>query len=135
MSLARAAELVGFTPLVPSALGPPGAVEVSADHRRASLVWTSRNGTVRLDEFDGTVSPYYYKKYFEDVQFTQVGSDDAAWLSAPHELVYVDPAGREHTESARTAGPTLVWQHRGLTLRLEGVPTKDGALQIAGSIR
>jgi len=133
LTLERAAELVGITAAVPSALGSPSAVEVSADHRRLSLVWTSDDGPIRLDEFGGTLSPYYYKKYYQDVEFVRVGGEDAAWLSRPHELVYVDAQGREHTDSARTAGPTLVWQNAGLTLRLEGVAAKDDALRVAES--
>lgn len=134
LSLEQAAGLVGIAALTPSVLGPPEGIEVSDDHRRLSLLWNTGTGPMRLDEFDGTVSPYYYKKYYDDVEFVRVGSDDAAWLSRPHELVYVDAQGSEHTETARTAGPTLVWQHGGVTLRLEGVASKDDALRIAGSV-
>ncbi len=53
MTVADAAELVAFTPLVPAELGEPDAVEVSADRVIVSMSWTTDEGPVRLDQFDG----------------------------------------------------------------------------------
>lgn len=132
MTLDRAAASVGFAPLLPTELGAPDQIEVSADHRVLSLLWTSGpDGPLRLDEFAGSPSPVFYKQYAGEVQIVEVAGEEAIWLPNPHELIYVDADQREHTESARTAAQTLVWLHGTLTLRLEGGLTKGRALQIA----
>jgi hypothetical protein len=67
------------------------------------------------------------------VQFTNVGADDALWFPEPHDVVFLAPDGSRRTETARLAGQTLVWQHGGLTLRLEGDLDLLRAQQIAAS--
>ncbi len=134
LTIDGAAALVGFAPLRPTELGAPDRIEVSADHRVLSLLWTDGpDGPLRLDEFAGSPSPVFYKQYAGEVDATEVAGQEAIWLPKPHELIYVDAQHREHTESARTAAQTLVWLHGLLTLRLEGGLTKSRALQIAGT--
>lgn len=135
LTIDRAAAMVGFAPLLPTELGAPDRIEVSADHRVLSLHWTGGpDGPLRLDEFAGSPSPVFYKKYAGEVQGVEVAGEEAIWLPKPHELIYVDADQREHTESARTAAQTLVWLHGSLTLRLEGGLTKARALQIAETV-
>lgn len=60
----------------------------------------------------------------------------AIWLSGrPHSFVYRDAAGQLKNETLRLAGNTLLWERNGLTLRLEGAPTREEALRIAASVR
>jgi hypothetical protein len=134
MAQARAA--LGFAPLVPTELGPPDAVEVSADRRRVSMSWTGgRDGTVRLDQWaaglDGLAA-----KTAKGVQFVTVGGGFGLWFDAPHEVVLdVDDRGATRTEPPRLAGHTLIWQTPQATLRLEGDLTQARALDIATSAR
>jgi hypothetical protein len=134
-SLAEAGKLAGFTPVVPSELGTPEGVEVSADRRIVAMSWRTSGGTVRLEQFVGQVSMMYIKRVYDQVEFLQVDGRDAFWFKSPHELVFVDKQGIEQTAQARPAGPTLVWQYDDLTFRLEGIPDKTRATAIATSTR
>ena len=64
----------------------------------------------------------------------EIGGQQGLWFAAPHELVYVDRQGLRHTETARLAGPTLVWSDGRVTYRLEGVSDFTEAVAIAASV-
>jgi hypothetical protein len=134
-SLAEAGKQAGFTPVVPAELGTPDGVEVSADRRIVAMSWRTSGGTVRLEQFLGQASTMYIKRIYNQVEFLQVDGRDAFWFKSPHELVFVDKQGVEHTAQARPAGPTLVWQYGDLTFRLEGIPDVNRATAIATSTR
>ena len=53
MTVAEAAGLVDFVPQVPAELGEPDAVDVSDDRVIVSMSWSTADGVVRLDQFDG----------------------------------------------------------------------------------
>ena len=141
------ARLVDFTPLVPQALGTPDAVEVSADRRVLSMSWadgaSASEGPVRLDAFDGRLSPVFAKTVFGvgsdggdgGVLATWVGSAPALWFEEPHEVVVLGRDGNEHTQPPRLAGRTLVWERDGVTLRLEGDLDLDRAVEIGVSVQ
>jgi hypothetical protein len=133
LSLAEAGRQARFIPVVPAELGTPDGVDVSADKRIVAMSWQTSGGTVRLEQFLGQVSTMYIKRISNQVEFLQVDGRDALWFKSPHELVYVDKRGIEHTAQARAAGPTLVWQYDDLTFRLEGIPDKTRAAAIATS--
>ena len=132
MSVAEAAELVRFTPLVPEELGEPDGVDVSADRVIVSMSWSTAEGLVRLDQFDGRLD-YRVAKTSPGVQYARVGDTDALWFEEPHEVVFLDEQGRPRTESARLAGHTLIWPADDVTLRLEGEIGLDRAVEIAES--
>lgn len=154
VDLATARRLAAFTVRVPAALGPPDVVLVSEGRppRVVSLLWRAGPGrpavppgppgspapgdvAARLDQFDGTV-PVFEKFLGEaGVQRVLVGGQPALWVAGPHEVLYVDRAGTWHTESARLAGNTLIWQLGGVTLRLEGGFTQAEAVAVAESLR
>jgi hypothetical protein len=135
-SLADAEAALGFAPLVPAELGPPDAVEVSADRRSVSMSWSAGpDGMLRLDQWaaglDGLAA-----KTAPGVTFTTVGQDFAIWFDSPHEVVLTThDHGGTRTERPRLAGHTLIWQSGGATLRLEGDLTRERAVQIAASAR
>jgi hypothetical protein len=133
LSLTEAGKQAGFIPVVPVKLGTPDGVAVSADRRIVAMSWRTSGGTVRLEQFVGQVSMMYIKRIYDQVEFMQVDGRDALWFKSPHELVFVDKQGVEHTAQARAAGPTLVWQYDDLTFRLEGIPDKTRAAAIASS--
>ncbi len=133
-SLEEASALVDFGPVVPRALGAPEAVEVSPDRRLLSMTWHGPTGLIRLDEFDGGLAPVFAKTASRGAaEFVDLGGAYALWFRQPHDVVLLDDHGRERTESARAAGPTLVWESEGVTLRLEGVPDRRRAVEIARS--
>jgi hypothetical protein len=132
-TLEQARSLVRFRPVRLTALGPPKAVEVSADHRLLSLTWAGPDGkTIRVDEFDGTLD-YLFAKTARGAEWTEVGGTSALWFETPHEVVILDAAGQPRTETARLAGHTLIWEQHGAVLRLEGDITRQRALEIAAS--
>lgn len=132
------ARRVALFPLrVPATLGAPEQVQLgdpdpAGAPRVVTLVY--RGGTVRLDEFDGAVSPYFFKTA-PAAEWTDVGGKQAIWLPAPHPVTYVGRDGVERTETARLAGPTLVWTGDEVTYRLEGLPDLEQARTIALSLR
>jgi len=132
LTVAEAADLVAFTPLVPAELGEPDAVEVSADRVIVSMSWSTGEGPVRLDQFDGRLD-FRIAKTSPNVQYAAVGDTDALWFEEPHEVVVLDEQGRPRTETARLAGHTLIWPDGDVTLRLEGDLTLERAVEIGGS--
>jgi hypothetical protein len=134
LSLEQARRQVDFSPLMLPALGPPQAVEVSADRRVLSLTWNGPDGaTIRLDQFSGRLD-YVFAKTSPEVEWTSVAGEAGLWFDQPHEVVVLEPDGTRRTETARLAGQTLIWE-RGETvvLRLEGDFTRERALEIAES--
>ena len=132
------ARRVALFPLrVPAELGPPEQVQLGDPDRAGAprvVTLVYRGGAVRLDEFDGSVSPYFLKSA-PDARWTDVGAADAIWLPAPHPVTYVGRDGAEHTGTARLAGPTLIWSDGRVTYRLEGVAEPAQARAIALSLR
>jgi hypothetical protein len=125
LSLGEAAKAAGFAPVVPAALGTPAHIQASAGF--VAMSWTTATGVVRLEQFQAELSRMYIKKFYTELEYVQ--SIDGYWFSTPHELVLVKKDGAEQT--VRVAGPTLVWVRDGVTFRLEGVPEKDRAVELA----
>jgi hypothetical protein len=131
--LERAADLAGFTPVVPDALGAPEHVDVSRDALVVSLSWTTEEGTVRLDQFRGDVDPLFWKTTIE-ADRVAVGLHEALWLPTAHRVEVVAADGTGRTLPSRLAAPTLLWVDDDLTLRLEGDLDLDEATRIAESV-
>jgi hypothetical protein len=134
LTLAEAADLVPFRPAVPTALGEPDGVEVSADRRVLSLTWETDDGPVRLDQI-GARLDYAFAKSATGVQFVTVAGDFALWFAEPHEVVALEPDGTERRETARLAGHTLIWERGEVTMRLEGDLSKARAVAVAETVR
>lgn len=137
-ALTEAARLAAFEVRVPEALGEPEAVllsdpDPSGAPRVVSL--TYRGGTVRLDEFDGSPEPAFFKTAPNARWVSLAAGTDALWLPAPHPLTYVGRDGVRRTETARLAGPTLIWAADSITYRLEGIVTLEEATEVARSLR
>jgi hypothetical protein len=125
-----------FPVLVPASLGVPDDVTLAdpgADGAPRVVTLLYRGGTVRVDQFDGSAEIGFLKTA-PDAQWMDLGGRVGIWLPAPHSVTYVDRAGIEHTETARLAGPTLIWVGNVVTYRLEGVPTLDEARAVALSM-
>jgi hypothetical protein len=133
-TLDEARRLVSFDVLLPTALGPPWGVEVSPDRRVVSMTWTTQeDGVLRLDQFDGRVD-YTFAKTSPGLRFVRVGAVDAMWFEEPHEVALLDAEGTRRIETARLAGHTLIWEHGGTALRLEGDVSLGRATAIALSV-
>jgi hypothetical protein len=136
--LDEARRLATFPITVPARLGVPDDVQVAdpaPDGAPRIVTLLYRNGAIRLDEFDGDLDLGFVKtESGADIQWTNVKGDDAMWLPRPHAVAYVDRAGVRHEETARLAGPTLIWSDGRVSYRLEGVPTLAEAVAIAASL-
>jgi hypothetical protein len=113
-------------------LGEPDDVEVSADRVIVSMSWSTDDGPVRLDQFDGRLD-FRIAKTSPGVQYARVGETDALWFERPHEVVILDDQERPRTETARLAGHTLIWPAGDVTLRLEGDLSLEQAVEIGSS--
>lgn len=136
MSLAAARKQVRFAPVVPQELGPSTAyVDRFVPGGTLSLVY--RNGKLLLTQFRGRAPRQYLRKFVgPDVPIERVDVNGARgiWIGGEsHGLVYVDANGSLRSDSARLAGPTLLWRRGDLLLRLEGARTKAAALRLARS--
>jgi hypothetical protein len=122
-----------FEPLVPAELGPPDGVTVGDDGHLVSMSWTVDGQTVRLDQFDARLDPFFWKSS-PVVEHVVVADRDALWFPEPHEVVVVPDGGTPETEAPRLAGQTLVVPWHGITLRLEGTFDQERALEIMSSV-
>jgi hypothetical protein len=132
LTVAEAAGLVEFVPHVPSELGEPDAVDVSDDRVIVSMSWSTPDGVVRLDQFDGRLD-FGIAKTSPGVEYARVRDSDALWFERPHEVVFLDDEGNQRTETARLAGHTLIWPAGEVTLRLEGDLSLERAVEIGSS--
>lgn len=56
------------------------------------------------------------------------------WISGePHAVLFLSEEGRVQEDSGRLVGNSLLWEMGVLTLRLEGVPDLERAIEIAES--
>ncbi len=146
VSLGEAERRTGFAPLVPDAFGTPDAVAVTDEPQGRFLVTLCRREdgrTIRLDEYPARLDVAFAKAVREQPEWLQLSggpSDWALWFPRPHLLSFwlVDEDGDRYTRKERTAGPTLLWMHRthgeDVTLRLEGITSKERAVEIAKSL-
>lgn len=135
-ALDEARRVAAFGLRTPTALGAPEQVLLADPDGNGAprvVTMTYRGGAVRFDQFDGAVSPAFFKSA-SDAQWTEIGSDTGIWLSGPHPVTYVDRNGTERTETGRLAAPTLIWSTGTVTYRLEGLPTLEEARAAAMSL-
>ncbi|MEU6410870.1 hypothetical protein [Microbispora sp. NPDC046933] len=128
VTLEEARRTARFHVAVPSALGEPADVRLADGGRVVTLLWPG----VRLDEYDGTLGVVWRKELGEPWP-EQVSAVAGWWIPRSHGVSYV-PAGGGEPHEERVAGPTLIWQHRLVGLRLEG-PDRAEAVRIALSVR
>ncbi|MCX4660662.1 hypothetical protein [Streptomyces uncialis] len=127
-----------------------------------SLCWDDGGSPIRLDEFPARLDTAFTKTVTHTPDWLEVrgGADrghkeSALWFSEPHRLTFwmEDATGASWSRSERTSGPTLLWaldqesdrsdrpsgpsgqeSVARLTLRLEGVASRDQAVRIAESV-
>lgn len=132
LTVSEATDLAGFEPVVPQPLGAPDEVSVSSDAMVITMSWSQSAGTIRLDQFEGTLEPRLVKQT-PGVEFVQLDDGSAAvWFPEPHRLLRLTEDG-ERPELSRAAAPTLLWQEGEITLRLEGL-SKQRSVEVAEAV-
>lgn len=133
ISLADARHAVTFTVLAPP--GSPAAY-LARDVAGGRISFLS--GRVLITEFRGTTTPFILKVLGPraTLRHVRVDGGPGVYLSrAPHEVLFQGPNGQINTDRLRLAGNVLLFDHRGLTVRIEGAHTLRQALALARSLR
>lgn len=117
-------------------LGTPGVYETSLPEgtRAASLVY---DGPVLVQTFRARVTPFIEKTIGSgaDVERLQVDGAPAYWIATEHGFAYQSPDDVGF-EDQRIAGRTLLVEREdGLLLRIEGLPTRERAVEVARSVQ
>jgi hypothetical protein len=123
-TLAGAAATLHFRPLLPD-IGLPDRIYVDLSNQAVLLLYGNplrlRLEETQLGVFTKIVSVH------EGVERVSVGDEPGVWLPDAH--VIDDLFGQP-----RLSGSALLWEHDGVTMRLEGRLTKAQALEIARSV-
>jgi len=148
-SLVDARTQASFPLLVPAELGPPDAV-YALNPNQVSLVYSPRPGLpaapqtasvgLLITEYRATIDQQLlFGKGVPPggrVEEVRVGESRAFYISgAPHVFFVRDARGQVVDERSRLAGNTLLWEHNGLTLRLESALDRDAAIALAAKVR
>ncbi len=123
---------VTFTPLT-----PPGSPAVYANRDVPGGRISFLIGRVLITEFRGTATPLILKVLGPRTKLTQLRVDGgpAVYLSqAPHQVLFLSVNGVIHSDRVRLAGDVLLFDHRGLTVRVEGTHSLAQALALARSL-
>jgi hypothetical protein len=151
VSLAEARGRAGFEVLVPpiDELGPPDAVHYSdaVAGGQVSLVYdptdalpvSPQSGVgLLITEFPAQLTEEAIEKNVRSgtrLQEVTVGGDRGFWFEGePHELFFLDRGGQLIFDNSRLAGNTLLWEHDGLILRLEGQLSQAAMIDLAESL-
>ena len=149
VTLEAAQSQVAFNIVVPPALGTPDAVylDSSVPGGEVALAYNPRPGIplvpetglgVLVTEFRGDLSPQLFLKQAESgtrIEETSVNGDQAWWIEGkPHMIVVTEGPDQSRPETLRLASNTLVWEHAGVTYRIESKLSKAEAMHIAAGL-
>ena len=142
VTLAEARRIVPYELIPPPpSLGAPDAVFVRrappAGSGQVSFLYGSeRRVRLLLTEFVGDIEPVLSKVVEEGAttERVRVDGEPGVWISGAHYVFYLDENGAPVRERVRLADRVLLWEHDGLTFRLEGELTRERALRIARSL-
>jgi hypothetical protein len=152
VTLATAEHRVSFHLFLPTlpGLGRPDEVylDTSPPGGRISLLYRSRPSLpptretgvgLLLTEFRATDDQVWLGKnvgWRSLPEGIAVGADHGYWIKGAHLIyTYRTDEGRVVWNNVRLAGSTLLWNHAGLTLRLESALSERAAIRIAMSMR
>jgi hypothetical protein len=145
----EAQSAVSFKIAVPPTLGVPDTVYVASGipGGEVALAYTPRPGIpfvkqtglgVLITEFRGDLIPGFITKEVgpgTTVEQTSVNGDPGWWIAGePHTILIQVGAGSDQMETLRLAANTLVWEHGGVTYRIESELSKTDAFRIAGGL-
>jgi hypothetical protein len=151
-TLAQAQSQLAWKIAVPPALGQPDVVYVTRPPEGPSggevtLVYASRPGikpsgqtgvSLLVTEARGAVNEQFFGKTIgpgTTIESVEVNGHHGWWISGePHIFVFTGADGNPYFDTLRLATNTLIIDHGGTIIRIEGDMTKAQALQIAGSL-
>jgi len=147
-TMADAQSAVSFTIGVPTGLGAPDAVYVDNEvpGGEVALAYTPRPGIplvkqtglgVLITEFRGDLIPGFLSKEVgpsTTLQETSVNGDPGWWIAGEPHLVFVQVGGTDQQVSLRMAANTLIWEHAGVTYRIESSLSRTDAFRIAAGL-
>jgi len=140
---------VKFAIAIPPALGPPDAVYVASGPPggEVALAYMPRPGIpivkqtglgVLVTEFRGDLFPGFITKDVgpgTTLEQTSVNGDPGWWIAGePHTIVIQGSAGDGQPEILRLAANTLIWEHGGVTYRIESGLSRADAMRIAAGL-
>jgi len=144
-------ERLAFTPLAPTLveLGAPDHVYVAEPPAGGglALIWGDRprfaadpeSGlSIVLTEFRADIGPETFEKMVNAgvrIEVVRVNGHPAYWIEGgEHFFFYRDANGEVVEGTLRLVESALVWEQDGLTLRIEGAPSRREAVRIAESL-
>jgi hypothetical protein len=144
-TMADAQSKVSFTIAVPPELGEPDAVYVESGipGGEVALAYTPRPGIplvkqtglgVLVTEFRGDLNPDFIMKGVEQgttLEEVTVHGDSGWWIAGQPHMFYVQVRGQGQMETLRMAANTLIWEHAGVTYRIESGLSKADAFRLA----
>ncbi len=137
--LAAARKAVSFPIVTPSIDSAGALAAVDLDRRvPGGLVALSYPGfTVVEIATDPLQPPPLYKLLAGETPTRQVtvNGEPGLWIPSIHEIGYRDRKGGFATDTVRRSGPVLLWQHAGVTYRIEGLRSLAAAQAVAASLR
>lgn len=147
-TMADAQSAVAFTIRVPAELGAPDAVYVDTEvpGGEVALAYTPRPGIplvkqtglgALITEFRGDLIPGFLSKEVgpsTTLEETSVNGDPGWWIAGEPHLVFVQVGGTDHQVSLRMAANTLIWEHGGVTYRIESSLSRADAFRIAAGL-
>jgi hypothetical protein len=147
-TMADAQSKVGFTIAVPPGLGEPDAIYVvgGIPGGEISLAYTPRPGIpvvkqtglgVLVSEFRGDLNPGFIMKGVGNgttAEEVSVHGDPGWWIAGQPHMIYVEVGGTGQTVTLRMAANTLIWEHAGVTYRIESSLSKAEAFRIAAGL-
>jgi hypothetical protein len=147
-TMADAQSRVSFTIAVPVDLGTPDGVYVDTGvpGGAVALAYTPRPEIpavketglgVLITEFRGDLIPGFLTKEVgpsTKVEETSVNGDPGWWISGEPHYVFVQVGGTGQQVTLRMAANTLIWEHGGVTYRIESGLSKADAFRIAAGL-
>jgi hypothetical protein len=136
VTLDEARRSVPFEVLVPPSGGRP-VERVFLDRVAGAVSFVYCCPELLLTEFRGEAIPYVQKIAGPDVRIEEVTvrGDRGLWIEGAHAVVFRDSSGIFRAEERRLAGNVLLWEHDGVTFRLEGDVDRGDALALAEDLR
>ena len=135
----RRARAVAFTIVTPSIDSAGALAAVDLDRRvPGGLVALSYPRFTLVEIATDPLQPPPLYKLLAGKTPTQqvtVNGEPGLWIASIHEIGYSDRNGGFATDTVRRSGPVLLWQHAGVTYRIEGLRSLAAAQAVAASLR
>jgi hypothetical protein len=91
-----------------------------------------------VTQFRADIGPELFEKLIDSgvrVTASKVGDANAWWIAGgDHFFFFRDATGQVVESTLRLAGDTLIWEEGGVTYRVEGASTLEGAVRVAESL-